>query len=966
MRSSIACSRCRRSKIKCVNAGIDTTCRACESSGRECVYPTPAIGTASAAAAKRDLAAMADGEERNGDWESPKRQRPRKTAHSAASGARDAHRGTNSHQAVLDPTLLTVKVWESLFDLFQLHFSATLPFLHPTTFLSQIRQFSTNPAQTDTASRQSQSPAPRAELSPLVLLGVLTLTARFHPQLIQHHSPSSTAHPSDPLVASESYANALRARLVAGDGGDLASADIHRVQAFLMLGLHEWGMCRGTNAWIYVGMAIRLAQAMGLSFETENDRFSRRSSLHSNLDQKDQNSDDIIEQETRRRTFWSCFVMDRCLSGGKFRPRMVKVRDVGIQLPSDNAFAFGERVRTSRLGENAGNRRSQSFEPRVMPGLRQNVGLSDDLKLRANGSILSDPKQWSNASHRSDGVENGIDRWEVGAEECVLSRLIRIIRVWGSIAKWSCAGGRRIDQYPPWHPDSQFNRLKELLIEFQEGLPRNLQYSARNTDTHIMYKNTLAPYSLMHIIYFLSVIVLHRSYVPFLPLRGMDPQGPMDEPSFPAEGFRRDITREVFRASRHMIELVKTCYERGVLMETPLVGFAVYNAASMGVYAAHFNHMDQEGYICSKPSSTDVMPGLGGQGQAEIRRAVEILGSMRSRLPMAVGWFRTINRLHTFFVKARRDYKRTVRSRESLTPSGELPFGGNPDELKLLEKIFTDMGVAEDQTPDSNGLSDEPVAPHVNGTDHTNGSDAGSNHVRSESGDAAEANGDSTTRRETWVPVNSAAHESNRETERLDSTILRPIESDRWANLPGPPAPPSYSLPSIHQHNLAPPPSSTPQSLSSSTVYSSSPSYLPSANNRLQPLQPWPTARQPPPPPYSQSLPALNAAAQQNFPMPPLATTQPPPPPPHLPLQLHQHHPRLTPPRLLDGAASRIMSPVPPDPGTSTVWTSSLGGDDVIAFVEGEGLEKWATSSATPHVGVQGGWLATIWDGYGH
>ncbi|KMU80755.1 hypothetical protein CISG_08698 [Coccidioides immitis RMSCC 3703] len=220
--------------------------------------------------------------------------------------------------------------------------------------------------------------------------------------------------------------------------------------------------------------------------------------------------------------------------------------------------------------------------------------------------------------HRSDGVENGIDRWEVGAEECVLSRLIRIIRVWGSIAKWSCAGGRRIDQYPPWHPDSQFNRLKELLIEFQEGLPRNLQYSARNTDTHIMYKNTLAPYSLMHIIYFLSVIVLHRSYVPFLPLRGMDPQGPMDEPSFPAEGFRRDITREVFRASRHMIELVKTCYERGVLMETPLVGFAVYNAASMGVYAAHFNHMDQEGYICSKPSSTDVMPGLGGQGQAEI------------------------------------------------------------------------------------------------------------------------------------------------------------------------------------------------------------------------------------------------------------------------------------------------------------------------------------------------------------
>jgi hypothetical protein len=41
MRSSIACSRCRRSKVKCVNSGIGTTCRACETTGRECTYPVP-------------------------------------------------------------------------------------------------------------------------------------------------------------------------------------------------------------------------------------------------------------------------------------------------------------------------------------------------------------------------------------------------------------------------------------------------------------------------------------------------------------------------------------------------------------------------------------------------------------------------------------------------------------------------------------------------------------------------------------------------------------------------------------------------------------------------------------------------------------------------------------------------------------------------------------------------------------
>lgn len=41
MRSSIACVRCRRSKVKCVNSGVGTPCRSCEAGGRECTYPVP-------------------------------------------------------------------------------------------------------------------------------------------------------------------------------------------------------------------------------------------------------------------------------------------------------------------------------------------------------------------------------------------------------------------------------------------------------------------------------------------------------------------------------------------------------------------------------------------------------------------------------------------------------------------------------------------------------------------------------------------------------------------------------------------------------------------------------------------------------------------------------------------------------------------------------------------------------------
>ncbi|PGH19523.1 hypothetical protein AJ80_03858 [Polytolypa hystricis UAMH7299] len=1015
MRSSIACARCRRSKIKCVNSGIDTTCRACESSGRECVYPTPAQGAGGSV--KRDIAATGgDGDERNGEWDSPKRPRARKSLGTAPSSAKDAAKANSS---VLEASILTPKVWESLFDLFQVHYSTLLPFLHPTTFLAQIRQLgagSTAPSDVHSAGDHSQSPAPRGEASPLILLGLLALTARFHPSLIHYHSPSSANHASNPLIASEFYANALRTRLAGSDGADLASTDISRVQALLMLGLHEWGMCRGKSAWVYVGMAIRLSQVMGLSLDSENEQPLRRTSTPATLssdaenrDQKDQNSDDVIEQETKRRTFWSCFILDRCLSSGKYRPRMIKVRDLDIQLPSDNAFAFGERVRTSRLNE-GGGRRGQSYDARSgpqIPGLRNSLGFGDEVKLRPNG--ITDLKQWSTSSHRSDGGDSGIDRLEVGAEECILSRLIRVIRIWGSVAKWSCSGGRRVDRYPPWLPESRFSYLKELLTEFQEGLTRNFQYTQRNTDTHIMYKNTLAAYSLMHITYFLSVIVLHRAYLPFLTMRFTEPPGPVDEPLFPhaPEGFWRESARDVFKAARQMLELVRTCQERGVLIETPMVAFAIYNAAFIGVYAAHCNQMDQDGYLCSKPNSTDIIPGLGSQGQICVRRAIEILGDMRPRLKMAVGWFRTVHRLHSYLSRAKKDYRRSS-GKYDIPPSesnlqalsnGRTPFGpftAGQDELKLLDKVLSDLGYPEDRVVESNGIEEDANTISVNAVERGTASDTGSNAVKSESGDPLDPHTDGAAagaRRKSWVPVNSPGGHtlpasSISETERHDlgpvprptsMPTTRPLENG-WTN-----PPPSYSLPPIQPQpphsfpgpSLATSPNAPPRiaspsypphsgpSITSPNTYASSaahsgPSttsqpYIQNHANRLQPLQ-YPSRQSPA---YTQSLPSISTAAQHGFPLPSLSTSTFGAQPQNN--HHHHHHHHHTPPRFHYSPPDAAL---PLDTGNNNPWMSSLGGDDVVAFVEGGGFESWASlvenaQSMSPV--VANGWLSAVW-----
>ncbi|EED22139.1 C6 transcription factor, putative [Talaromyces stipitatus ATCC 10500] len=997
MRSSIACSRCRRSKIKCVNAGIDTTCRACEASHRECVYPTPAVG---GGGAKRDIAATIDGDERNGaDWDNPKRHRSRKVA-GGASGAAGKDAGKNLVD-VLDSSILSPKVWEALSKSFQTQFATILPFIDSTILKNQTGQYSASQsdAQSNHSDHHPHSPPPRTQLPPLILLGVLTLTARFHPQLVAYHSPASSGNPSNPSAASEFYASALRSRLAGPDGMGLMTADLVHVQALLMLALHEWGMCRGKSAWLYVGIAIRLAQAMGLSYELENDSLSSTNRGEANRyaalkveadhfgivrqkEQLEQSSDDVIVQETKRRTFWACFIMDRCLSSGKHRPRMVKVRDLDIQLPSDDAFAFGERVRTSKLSDSP-DRRASSFDGpgAQIPSLRQSVPYGED-NLR-NGS--TDSKAWSPVSKRIDG-DHDIDRWEVGAQESLLSRVIRVIRIWGSIAKWSCAGGRQNETYGPWQPESSFSKLRSKLAEFQENLPRKLQYSQRSTDGHSQNENSLSAYMVMHVVYFLSLIVLHRAYLPFLPLRCNEPVGPLDEPTFPREqyavpdGFWRESTRELFRAARNMMDLVIACQERGVLVETPLVGFAIYNAAFMGIYAAHFSHMDVDGYLSPRQALSPTATGISIQPQLPTRKSLDILRDMRPRLRLAIGWFRTLNRLHSYFVKVKRDFKSRSRSGDSIhSPMGLRPVreggpGGGLEEFKLLEKIFLEFGNIDDQIPDTNCLDDDGTGTITAVSDR--GGETASNAVKSESGDST-MDGIVQQKRDSWVTVNSSKNLPPLPlTPAASDADLSRNEMDRRPSLPLPSRPmpsqsssSSYAFPPIQQHPIVSTASPSLPSITSPTAFNSTgagqanqqPS---STSHRLQPLNPWlPTHQQgPPPPPYSQNLPPINAATQNNHsPYPPML---PPPGSSAVPQQQPSTSTSLgyapTPVSTANGSGmlDSILDYYYP-----AIWSSSLGGDDVLSFLSDGTLEQGHIITNS-EVGSPSGWLNAIWNDF--
>ncbi|MCJ1472338.1 hypothetical protein MMC13_000985 [Lambiella insularis] len=564
MRSSIACARCRRSKIKCGNSGANTICKACEASGRDCVYPTSAIGGGGGTKGESDTAAKSE----------EKRPRIRKSeTHAAGKGAHNTaaqKESTRPLEEALDPSVLTPKVWQEVFDLFQLHFATDLPFLHSPTFFAPLCGHAARLPSTVTKT----TPEPEeAEIVPgyeMLLLGLLALTARFHPGLIAYHSGASQDKTTDPVATSEYYASALRGLVVGVKGVYIGQPNLEKIQALLMLGLHEWGMCKGIKAWIHVGLAIRMAQAMGLQFDDDLDEEPWVLSSAMKIEAQHlgfggsreypldpASSEAFIDEEARRRTFWSCFVMDRYLSSGKFRPAMLTSEDVKLQLPSsEQSFMFGERVCTNLItGKCSGSASRVKRKACIFASMKEKREMWG--RERSSYHTKEDGKNYKDGG--SDKDETNI-RCEIDADEGLLSRFIRMVEIWGKIAKWSCAGGRRTAKRAPWNPSSTFYQLRESLSKFHESMPRPLRLTSNNMQAHLTQR-TSSPFTLLHTLYCLCLIVLHREYVPFVPLRCDKPTGPLDDPAPPElkdapNGFWEDSAQHLFKAGRDMMDLV--------------------------------------------------------------------------------------------------------------------------------------------------------------------------------------------------------------------------------------------------------------------------------------------------------------------------------------------------------------------------------------------------------------------------
>jgi len=220
-----------------------------------------------------------------------------------------------------------------LCKLFFVHLGCSFPFLQRERFMRDLEE---------------------KQVDAILVDAVCALAARFstHPMLTgkgEHQDNENDTVRGQPSEYGQAFAQ--RAKSAIPDAFPCPSVAV--VQAALLLAYDEFGASRDSGLWMYLGIAIRMAQDLGMQ-TLEGLRYEGRDgptpkSVKPDADvRKPENSanrssttsNNFEEQEQRAAererldTFWSVFFLDRVISSGTGRPVTLRDRDIEISFPS--------------------------------------------------------------------------------------------------------------------------------------------------------------------------------------------------------------------------------------------------------------------------------------------------------------------------------------------------------------------------------------------------------------------------------------------------------------------------------------------------------------------------------------------------------------------------------------------------------------------------------------------------------
>lgn len=206
------------------------------------------------------------------------------------------------------------------------------------------------------------------------------------------------------MAVSEFYAAALKYRLKNDEEDDLFSPSLEKIQALLMLSVNEWGQARAADAYMWLGLAIRMAGRLQLTWvddgsmpepsspELESDGPSAKRRKLGNGTSAKSSTASTVEKEIRRRTFWSVFILDRAFASSRCYPSGVSSAEASrVQLPcEERGFMFGTSLQSGYLHP------EQLFDA------------------RRNGEMK-----------------------EAGGEERILAQIVKAMEIFGKIQEWA-------------------------------------------------------------------------------------------------------------------------------------------------------------------------------------------------------------------------------------------------------------------------------------------------------------------------------------------------------------------------------------------------------------------------------------------------------------------------------------------------------------------------------------------------
>ncbi|KAK3326439.1 fungal transcriptional regulatory-like protein [Apodospora peruviana] len=332
-----------------------------------------------------------------------------------------------------------------------------------------------------------------------------------------------TLHPGGYQFAvrlSEDYAAQSRSEI------DTDEPSIDALQALMLLVTAFTAAGKGKKAYMLLTNAVGMAMALELHREID---FTARVTP--------------VERETRRRLFWSCYLLDRFMACGSKRPSLIGDKTILLRLPC------------------------WSPNPATLP---------IEGEFFQSGSNL---QYFQGAGKRSQGSSG---------------MLIDISRILGTTNRYLAAGGVKGDSHFPWHSLSNLSKIRQDLDIWASGAEdvfSSLDTLFGQADSTVLVLSKLI-YHLVHCLI----------YRPFLPIDLAELAGTGQHQSWQIES-----TNMCFLHANAIAELVELGKQTASIEWPAFVGYCICTAGTVHIHGAHYSRLGNAAEMNVFSSSADFL-----------------------------------------------------------------------------------------------------------------------------------------------------------------------------------------------------------------------------------------------------------------------------------------------------------------------------------------------------------------------